>query len=169
MLKVIVGSGNPSKLTAVKTAFHNYEGQDINIIPVDNIGIDEPANTNQEIRAKTINKTNELEMICNGQKVAYDYLVSLEGAYLKVSDKDQYTLCACACVRNQDGLEFLGFSSYNNIPEDAIRSIEEGRNPLPQALITRENINANAISNALTMFINRSNDMEKGNAKTLRR
>lgn len=137
-MKVLVGSKNPSKVTAVKRAFKTYfPDEDIDYLAVDaDSGVREQPLSTEETIEGAINRA------LNVVQVEADFSVGLEGGinFYTVKEREYAEeigwVCVCNCKTGQH--EIANSAGYSLFPR-VIKHIHKGHN-LSDAMLKEYNL-----------------------------
>ncbi len=120
-MKILVGSENPVKISAVREAFEKvFPKEDISItgIKVDSRIPNQPIG--EETFEGARNRALELKNLQDA-----DYFVGLEGGIIKLHEK--WFTFGVTCIIDKNGKEGFGVSSMLNLPDKVIDKVFNGR------------------------------------------
>ncbi len=123
-MKILVGSKNPVKINAVKTAYERYFGNVETIgMEVDSKVSSQPINDDTFKGAK--NRSAELKKINDTNNLNADYFVGIEGGIIKLFST--WFAFGCMCVMDKEGNTGFGTSPMFELPESIIRQLLSGK------------------------------------------
>lgn len=113
-MKILVGSKNPVKISAVEEAFSLYFDNVETIgLHVDSNVPDQPINEETYIGAE--NRAKELFKISTDQNLQADYFVGIEGGIQETHNK--WFAFGCMCIITKDNKVSFGTSAHFELPE----------------------------------------------------
>jgi inosine/xanthosine triphosphatase len=124
-MKILVGSLNPSKITAVQTAFAYYFSN------LEVIGFDIPSHVsvqpiNQAIKQGAINRVNGLFELNKNQALTADYFVGIESGLFYLFDC--WLNVDLTCIADNKAKKNIGlspsFTLPNNVTDQMLHGIE---------------------------------------------
>ena len=113
-MKILVGSKNPVKISAVEEAFLLYfDNVEIIGVDVESDVPDQPINEETYIGAE--NRAKGLFKINNDQNLQADYFVGIEGGIQETHNK--WFAFGCMCIISKDNKISFGTSAHFELPE----------------------------------------------------
>jgi inosine/xanthosine triphosphatase len=123
MMKVLVGSKNPVKITATEEVFSKYFGEtEVTGIEVSSKVSAQP--TNQETFEGAKNRALELKKLNQQKNLGADFFVGLEGGITKLYSK--WFNLGVGCVIDNQGRIGYGLSPYFELPESIVKQLLSG-------------------------------------------
>jgi inosine/xanthosine triphosphatase len=124
MIKIIVGSENPVKISAVYFGFKKFfEEFDVLSRKADSGVAQQPFEndtfTGAENRAESLRKLNHSE------NLEADYFVGIEGGISRIFER--WFAFGCICIKNRSGRTAFGTSPHFELPESMIEKIRNGK------------------------------------------
>ncbi len=122
-MKVLVGSKNPVKIEAVRTAFNFYFAEaEIIGIEVNSKVPKQPVN-NETFKGAE-NRAEELYKINKADNLNAEYFAGIEGGIMKIYDR--WFSFGCMCIINKEGKKSFGTSAHFQLPDDVVEELLKG-------------------------------------------
>lgn len=122
-MKVLVGSINPVKINAAKTAFSKYfDGVDAEGVKVDSKVSNQPME--DETFNGAYNRAMELKGLSESRNLGADYFVGIEGGMTKLHGK--YFAFGAMCVMDKGGRAGFGTSAHFELPDSISKRLLDG-------------------------------------------
>jgi inosine/xanthosine triphosphatase len=122
-MKVLVGSENPVKITAVEGAFTRYFGE----VKVLGVKVDSKVSSqpiNEEIFAGARNRAQALRIINQKKQLGADFFVGIEGGIIKLTGR--WFAFGGICVLDKEGQEGCGTSPFFELPPTITKDLLKG-------------------------------------------
>lgn len=138
-MKIVVGSGNPVKVKAVREVFERVfseEKLELEIKKVDSGVSEQPKSSEESLRGARNRAKKAL--------VGADFGVGLEGGVYEeeIDGKNKLFSCAWCVVRDRDGREGYGGGLRFELPGEIVKKIREGGElgPVMDEVLGREEV-----------------------------
>lgn len=122
---ILLGSKNPSKKLALELALDELKISNYEIISYDACSNVSSKPINNDILLGVINRNEDLKKYAIDNKIAYDYLCSLEGGYLLDDSNLAFVVTYCV-IEDQAGKKSTGKSLGLRITKNMFDYIQKG-------------------------------------------
>jgi inosine/xanthosine triphosphatase len=123
-MKILVGSGNPVKISSVEIAFSNYfDDIEVKGIAVESGVSSQPIDDETFVGAQ--NRAISLKLINDQKNFNADYFVGIEGGITKQFDK--WFAFGCMCIVDKEERIGFGMSPYFELPDIVVEKLLIGK------------------------------------------
>ncbi len=150
-MKIILGSKNKSKKSAIEIALNSLNITDYEIESVEASSHVSSKPINDETLLGAHNRNQEVMKYCCQNNLVYDLLISIEGGYEQVGD--YYFIVTYASIIDKEGNEYIGKSQGLQITKNMFKWVKSGHSlnsVIEEMLDNKENKKNNGISGYLT-------------------